>query len=163
MDLRKLLMNPAFWDSPGGGALMSFGLPMLSQLFGAGNAERDFYNKLSRIGGPEHLFSLIDKNNSLLQHGAAADRAGILSDSLAMGNDLQRSFAQAGQSGVGALAATAASSLAGRDFRRLNAGIRTQANMLGRTDQMNEFNMARGWDQDLLRDWTHSEDRKSVV
>lgn len=131
----NFLMNPAFWESPAGGAITSFGLPALSQLFGAGRAQVDFQNEMKKLMSGDTLNKYYNDMYGRMNHMAAADRASILTDSNAFTNSLQSAYARAGMSGIGATAATAGSMVAGNEFRRLNTSLRQNALEAAMTQQ----------------------------
>ncbi len=110
------LMSSGFWGGPGGMALSSFGLPMLARLLGGGREEfkaKNQYMKDWRYGtSPQFMADRMNAYSPIMNQMMAGQRGNIMTSSNAFQNTLGRNLAASGanRSGIGALAATAASS-----------------------------------------------------
>lgn len=130
------------------GLAASYGPQILARLFGAGRSEEDYLNELQRLMNPDNMAGFIGRERTLLNQAAAPARAGILTSANAFQNNLVGNLAATGmnRSGIGALAATAASSVGANTLNRLNADIGQQSVQFGREDFQNNIRnfMLRG-------------------
>lgn len=130
------------------GLLLSYGPSLLATLGGAGREEEDYYRRLRAAQDPSNIGRFTGMAQTRLNQSMAPARAGILSGANDFQNSLLRAFGRSGMgdTGIGALAATAASSKGAGDLSRLQMLIGSQANQQGREDYQNNISnvMSRG-------------------
>lgn len=122
--LASLLKGPA------GIGLAAFGLPLLGTMLGGGRREQDAFKKWeaqrNQLMSPQFLHNRMGEYLPMMQQLSQGSRAGILTGANAFQNTLSRNLASSGanRSGIGALASTAASSMASNQLLDLDSDIR---------------------------------------
>jgi len=133
--------NSPFMAGPGGMALMSFGLPLLGNLLGGGRAQQDAFNQwkgqYNKLMSPQFMYDQIGKYQPLMNQMSQGDRASILTNANAFQGNLSRNLAASGmnRTGIGALAATAGSSVASNQLLDLSSENRRNSMSLALSDR----------------------------
>lgn len=137
----KKLFGGGFWGGPGGMAIASFGLPLLGNMLGGGRRQEQAFNQWQsqrqNLMSPTWMSNRIGGYQQQMNQLAAPSRAAILTNQNAFQQSLGRNLAASGmnRTGIGALASTAASSMAGQNFMDLASETRRGSMQLAMNDR----------------------------
>jgi len=154
--------NSPFMSGPGGMALMSFGLPLLGNLFGGGSAQqkafKEWKSQYDRLMSPRFMYDQIGKYQPLMNQMSQGDRASILTNANAFQGNLSRNLASSGmnRTGIGALAATAGSSVAANQLLDLSSQNRRNSMALALSDRNHIAQMLSMGPQYMDSRWLNS-------
>jgi hypothetical protein len=144
---------------PWGMAATSFGLPFLGTLLGGGGAQRNAFKQWEaqrqNVMSPNFLHNRTSTYLPMMQQLAATERGGILTAGNAFQNSLSRNLAASGanRSGIGVLAATAASSMPALRLNDLQGEVRRGAMSMAMNDRDTMMRMLSEGPQSMENPW----------